>query len=82
MSEQIEQRAFYLKMSEEDQIVNADPPEVDSGDTDQLVSEPDGNQQQNVEVKVYKRRWYILFVFSLLGIYQVINLILPVKNGF
>ncbi len=47
-------------MAEEDR-----QPIVDQ-DQDQQESE-----NRDVEVKVYKKRWYILIVFSILGILQV-----------
>ena len=59
---------------ESEAAVAVAPAEVTSDDLSRLVDqqeEQQGQQQQPVEVKVYKKRWYILFVFSLLGIYQV-----------
>ena len=60
-------------------LVDSEVPVDESGNPDAIESQEEGHGEEqdsgistNVEVHVYKKRWYILAVFSLLGIYQVI----------
>ncbi len=76
-----------------DEENSRDTSKEDGGDQESenspVVDVPGGTIEEDTErlldpqtrVKVYKKRWYVLFVFSLLGIYQVLLELSMMKKG-
>ena len=60
------------EVEEERSILSAEDEDDDDEDEEHDVQRNDAESSTNAlsNVKVYKRRWYILLLFSLLGIYQ------------